>query len=308
MRENIMLSEFTKIIALINPVSGNYDATLEDKLTDILAHNKGFTIYKTKNKQDTQKYLKDVTDEETLVIAAGGDGTVQEVAGVAVKTNASICIFPAGTANVLASELEVNFSNDNNVQALNFENLREKRIDVGFVNDEVFLGRTCFGLLADMIVESSAEMKSIFGNSVYAMNFLKNYSHKEVTYKIETGGTITKYNAAGLLVANSAHLGVTSLSYFEDIKIDDGYLNFILLKNLGLTTLIKAISREIIGEDIPEIQKIQFKEAIVTVKPKQTVIRDDIEITSETYNFRVEKQKLRMLVPITKDFENECNI
>lgn len=295
---NKKLRNYKKLIAIVNPISGTFDSDIEKDLKNNLAHHKGFSIYKTKNKARTQKYLQDVVDENTLIISCGGDGTIQEIAEISVKKNADLYILPTGTANVLANELGIKPDKDLNIQALTSQNFETKKIDVGYVNEELFLVRTCFGVLADMVVESSAEMKSLIGNSAYAINFIKNYPQETTTYMLDLDGQQIQYEASSLFVANSGHMGIANLSYFNKIKIDDGYLNIILIKALNLQTLIKVLSREIIEEDIPEIKLIKFKQGTITTVPQQTVIRDDIKVNSNKYNFKVEKQKLSILLPI----------
>lgn len=291
------LQDYKKIIAIVNPISGTFDNEIEKDLKNNLAHHKGFVIYKTKDKTSTQKYLRDVVDQDSLIISCGGDGTIQEIAEIIVNKDSDLYILPGGTANVLANELGIKPDKDLNIQALTSQNFETKKIDVGYINEELFLVRTCFGVLADMVVESSAEIKSLIGNSAYAINFVKNYPKETTTYVLDLDGKKNQYEASGLFVANSGHMGVVNLSYFNKIKIDDGYLNIILIKAMNLQTLLKALSREIIEEDIPEIKLIKFKQGTITTIPQQTVIRDDIKVTSNKYNFKVEKQKLRILLP-----------
>ena len=85
-----------------------------------------------------------VEDGSTVVIAAGGDGTINAVASALVHRQATLGIIPAGTLNHFARDL--GFSLDPVEAAQQLLNSQELSVDVGQVNGRVFINNSVLGL------------------------------------------------------------------------------------------------------------------------------------------------------------------
>ena len=92
-----------------------------------------------------------------LLVAAGGDGTVSSVAGIAVETDATLGVLPMGTLNHFAKDLGIPLELEPAVTAIVAGHVRH--IDVGEVNGRVFVNNSSVGLYPRMVWEREGEQR-----------------------------------------------------------------------------------------------------------------------------------------------------
>lgn len=92
-----------------------------------------------------------------VLVAAGGDGTVGTVAGVAVETGATLGVLPMGTLNHFARDLGLPQELDQAVAAIVAGEHRE--IDVGDVNGRIFINNSSVGIYPRMVWEREAQQR-----------------------------------------------------------------------------------------------------------------------------------------------------
>ena len=90
-----------------------------------------------------------------LLVAAGGDGTVGAVAGVAVETNTIFGVLPMGTLNHFAKDVGLPLDLEAAVSVIVARHVR--RCDVGDVNGRIFVNNSSVGLYPRMVWERKAE-------------------------------------------------------------------------------------------------------------------------------------------------------
>ena len=106
-----------------------------------------------------------VENGAALVLAAGGDGTLNEVAGGMIGSNVPLGVLPAGTANVLAHETGMP---TNPVKAARcLASWEPRRIAAGRVNGRPFLLMAGVGLDAHVVYHIDAGLKSAVGKAAY---------------------------------------------------------------------------------------------------------------------------------------------
>src|SRR5215217_9222366 len=141
--------------------------------------------------------------ESRLVVAAGGDGTVNEVVN-GLAHDATLSILPLGTANVLARELGLPLKTEEACKRI--LSGREIRIDVGVAIDHEGVERrfTCMagmGLDAHAVSEVSPRLKRVLRALAFPLAALKVYSEGDLpTLHIEHGDDT--YLAQFAIVAN----------------------------------------------------------------------------------------------------------
>lgn len=105
-----------------------------------------------------------------LIIAAGGDGTINEVANGMLNTNVPLAIFPGGTANVLAREMKLPIHLER--AAAQMSRLRRHRISAGSLriaeaDPRCFLCMAGAGLDAEIVSRLNLEFKARAGKFAY---------------------------------------------------------------------------------------------------------------------------------------------
>ena len=163
-------------IALIgNPIAGGAAARKIEKAAKIIK-NRGFEIRSmlTEKKGDAESFAKEISRSKSqitdprslpLIIAAGGDGTYNEVINGIAGTDIPMAILPLGTTNVLAKELNISEDVD-------------KAVDIALSGNS---HKVCLGRITLSITRYFLLMAGIGydGETVYRVNTkIKKYSGK----------------------------------------------------------------------------------------------------------------------------------
>src|ERR1700759_3936734 len=114
------------MVIVFNPVAGRRRAHLLWRVLDVLVANGGrLDLAETHRAGHAEALARDaVRGGEQMVGAAGGDGTIAEVANGLMGSAARLGVIPLGTANVLAHELALPFSPKSVAAALAFGRTR----------------------------------------------------------------------------------------------------------------------------------------------------------------------------------------
>ena len=129
----------TSIHFIVNPISGNGNNLITPKLVSGVFN---FDEFKVKIKQ-TQRpkhakelALKSIKEGADVIVACGGDGTVNEIASSLVGSNVKLGIVPTGSGNGLASALKIPKSISGALNVI--KNSNSTQIDVGEINKHYF--------------------------------------------------------------------------------------------------------------------------------------------------------------------------
>lgn len=138
-----------RITLIHNPKAGDAEHG-EKELMAALAKAGHHATYQSTKKSDYEKALKEPTD---LVIAAGGDGTVVNVASRLIDTGIPLSVLPLGTANNLARSLGFIASPEEIIARL--EGGKKRAFDIGVTRGssakQYFFEAVGGGLLADYV-------------------------------------------------------------------------------------------------------------------------------------------------------------
>jgi diacylglycerol kinase (ATP) len=127
-----------------------------------------------------------------LILAAGGDGTINEVAEGLVHTQVPLAILPGGTANVLATEMKL--SSHLERAAARIRDSRPHRISVGHLTCENgsvsrhFLMMAGIGLDAHIVYNVSAPLKAWAGKVAYWIAGWAFLGRKLSEFQVEVNG------------------------------------------------------------------------------------------------------------------------
>ena len=174
-----------------------------------------------------------VRDGAELVFACGGDGTVTAVVTALAGTDVALAVLPAGTGNLLASNLGLSGDPATGVQVALDGGRR--RIDVGTVEDRCFVVMAGMGFDAQMLEGTSETAKKAVGWPAYVVGALKHLRDRPMRARIRLDdGPPMPRRPRSVIVGNVGRLqgGIRLLSKAEP---DDGKLDVAILSpsNLG---------------------------------------------------------------------------
>ena len=139
-----------------------------------------------KSKQAPKHARRALADGADLIFVWGGDGTVQRCIDAVAGKSATIAILPAGTANLLATNLGVPIELTAAVRVGLHGHRRP--IDTGTVNGEHFAVMAGAGFDALMIKDADRGMKDRIGRAAYVWTGTKNLTAKRAKATIEVDG------------------------------------------------------------------------------------------------------------------------
>ncbi len=173
-----------------------------------------------------------------LIIAAGGDGTIADIASALPPDGPPVGILPMGTGNVLVRELGIPLDLDK-AAALLAGQYAIRYLDLLRVAERAYLISVSVGLSARAMTETTPSRKKIFGKSSYLVTlFLNFFAMHPVAYGVEADGHPLKIRASELMAANCGTLGYKALRWWPAVQPDDGHLDLCYLEaKTGFTYL-----------------------------------------------------------------------
>jgi diacylglycerol kinase family enzyme len=236
-----------KMLIVVNP----YATTVSDRL-------KNLVVYALQGRYDVEAVLTEAQNHATeisreardggydLVVAFGGDGTLNEVANGLAGTDVPVSVLPGGSTNVVARSLGIpNDVVDATEHLLGLADQFEPRpIDLGIANGRRFVFACGAGLDATAAkrVDSRPRLKARFGPYWYiyaaVTGFYRQYLRDPVQMHVEVEGQSAEGVTA--ICQNSdpfTYYRSTPLRVCEDVAIDDG--------TLGLAVLRRAAQRDV---------------------------------------------------------------
>ena len=176
-----------------------------------------------------------------LVIVWGGDGMVQRCVDVLAGTKATIGIIPAGTANLLATNLGI--PKDLRAAVAIALGSHRRKLDVGRINGEHFAVMAGVGFDARMIAAADGPLKDRFGRLAYIWTGAKSVRVKPFQAKIDVDGKKWfRGKASCILVGNVGHL-FGGVEAFENAEPDDGAFEIGVVTADGAVAWMRTIAR-----------------------------------------------------------------
>jgi YegS/Rv2252/BmrU family lipid kinase len=222
-----------KYIFIMNPHAGRRKKT--EKLLDLIdssMSNSPYTYefaYTMEAGDATRIAQKAVAEGFNVIVAVGGDGTVNEVASGLINSEGILGIIPRGSGNGVARSLHIPVTTNESLSFL--LNPKMTTIDVGMINQKYFIG--VGGIGYDALVGQKFQSFGIRGPIPYFFigvnEFLK---YRSQCYSMEIDGEKIEREAMVIALANTRQYGNGAIIAPEaDPK--DGYLNICIIEPLS---------------------------------------------------------------------------
>lgn len=236
-----------KIAFVINPNAG------VKKKIDIIQFIKthfprhvSYDLIVWKNKDDFESVKQQILiGNYKIVVACGGDGTVNQVASVVAHTNMALGIFPLGSGNGLARSNRIPLDLNQALQII--ERGTVKQIDGAMINQYPFFCTAGVGFDAHIANEFATSTKR--GFVTYFKTTVKEFfGYTPNLYKITVDDKIIETKAFLITVANAGQWG-NDVYIAPEAELSDGILNVSILKpfsNFAIPMIgIKLFSKKI---------------------------------------------------------------
>lgn len=209
--------------------------------------------------------------EGGVIVAAGGDGTINCVAGTAWEEDLPMGVLPQGTFNFFGRTHGIPTETREATEALLRATLCDAQI--GMVNDRVFLVNGSLGLYPQVLEDREAWKQRFGRHRIVALwsglaTMMRGY--RPLRIEVSDGERTRHLRTPTLFVGNNAlQLEKIGLPEAEDVRRNDGALAGLVLKPIGRLTMLGLILRGALGK-LGEAEKaVSFAFREIRVTPKR---------------------------------------
>lgn len=226
----------SNILFVINPISGGKKkSTLPALIDKYLDKDKFAPIYTFTEYVGHAAELAEEAEKKNydIIVAVGGDGTINEVASKLVHSNKTLGIVPFGSGNGLARFLKIPLDPKKAIALINIA--QPQTIDTAELNGKKFFNMAGMGF--------DAHLSSVFaGNKKRGLKSYVELGFKEITtykaqpYRIEIDGVKHDKAAFAISIANSSQYG-NNVYISPKSSLTDGYLDVCIIHPISLLKL-----------------------------------------------------------------------
>ena len=299
-----------KLQVIINPAAGVGRPILQALNHGLKDSGIEWDVSITHQAGDAERLAKKAVEAGTDMVGVhGGDGSVMEVASALRGTDTPMAIFPGGTANVMAVELGIpNTELDAAIDFIAQGSFTTRLIDMGKVNDRLFLLRVGVGLEADMMKSADQEVKNRYGILAYAFSALNEMRNLTPTnYRVQVDGELHEVEGISCMIANSGNVAIRGLTLSKKIDVSDGLLDVVIFRRADLIAMISitaaVVSANAEATESPQLEHYQGREIIVEANPPQTISIDGEVIEPVTLKANILPNAVNVIVPTIEAIE-----
>jgi diacylglycerol kinase (ATP) len=217
-----------KVFIVFNPKAGKEgqsDAIHAALASHFMSPQWTSEIYETTGKEDLPAICRAACEKgASLVIAAGGDGTVVGVANGLVNSQIPLGILPLGTGNDLARVLSVPLKLEEALDLLVGDHTIIE-VDALKVGDRYFFSNVSVGISPAMMSETKSAQKKRFGRLAYLWTLFKRSSIFQLRrYTLTVDGQARRIRASEVLVSNTTLLEAPPHLFGPPETLNDGQL------------------------------------------------------------------------------------
>jgi diacylglycerol kinase family enzyme len=250
--------------------------------------------------EDPVQAARDAARRASIVVAAGGDGTISSVVAGILDSSAALGILALGSRNHFAKDLHIPL--DLGAAIASLAARHTVSVDVGFVNDRVFINNSSIGIYASM-VETREELREQ-GHRKWPAMLLATWqmfqTYPGMTVSIEAGGQARTWRTPFVFVGNNAYT-LDGLKVGGRQRIDEGKLYAYVTPRTRSRDLPALVLKSLLGrtQQTGEVQTVSGRELTISTRSARVHVAIDGEIANmaQPLHYRVRPGGLRVIVP-----------
>ncbi len=285
-----------KTAIILNPAARSERASHLCAEIDALAATSA-KIFRTTRRGQARALAEQALNEGfEQIVAAGGDGTINEIVNGIAGSDATLGLLPMGTMNVFATELGLS----RNLREC-WEVIRagtEREIDLPLANGHAFVQLAGVGLDAQVVQETSWTSKKTFGPLSYLISAAQIAARKPPRLIVEP--TDAPSSEGSFVLIGNGRLYGGPFPVFTDARIDDGLLDVVVFKNLGYLDIARYLHGIAFGSHLRLRDVDYFRTERLTVSCEDAAVPVEVDgevMGSVPVNFYFHPKRLRVLAP-----------
>ena len=244
-----------RVVFIMNPISGTQNkAGIPELIESTLDHEKfSYELLMTEHAGHASELAHEAMERGVdIVVAIGGDGTVNEVARAIVHSQTALGIIPCGSGNGLARHLMIPMNIKRAIGIINRDEIHE--LDYGLINGHPFFC-TC-GMGFDAFVSLKFAEAGKRGPITYVENVLREgLKYEPETYEIQDEQGLTRAKAFLISCANASQYG-NNAYIAPQASMSDGLLDVIIMEPFDVIEA-PQISIEMFNKTLDKNSKIK---------------------------------------------------
>ncbi|MFA9214448.1 MAG: diacylglycerol kinase family protein [Candidatus Methylacidiphilales bacterium] len=284
-----------KIHFIINPISGGLSKThIPDLIFKVLDKNiYDIQIFYTQGQESNHHLAAASAMEADVIVAVGGDGTINNVAQYVANTNKIFGVIPMGSGNGLARELNIPTNPEKALQLINQQKI--KAIDTCKANNQFFINIAGVGFdahIADLFAKAKTR-----GFKTYAKITLKEFArYKNRPYQIQYNGQQEEINAFMVCICNGTQFGNNAYAAPKAIY-NDGLFDVVIFNAFKIWQ-VPLIAYKLFKGDVSDLPFVKtFKTNHISIsRYEKEVANIDGEAMQldKDIHFKIFKQNLKV--------------
>lgn len=266
---------------------------------------KQYEIHYTEYAGHAAKIAAQLTADEQKVriIAMGGDGTLHEVLnGIKDPSKCKLGVIPIGSGNDFAAAIGLP---ENNVKYAAQIIAFRAPVFIDYIQlSQGLRSLNAVGCGMDVDVLKRTYAANHKGKSKYLIGFFKSlFLYKARSFSVEVdGGEAKHYNGLIACLGNGRQIG-GGIKLFPDAKVDDGYLDLLIVDYLSVFKTFVAFAKLFFGklEGIKEITQLRCKKAVIHPESEEITIQAEGELYDlpkcDKISAEIVSKRLRFYMP-----------
>jgi len=286
-----------KALFLINPIAGGKKKI---KFPELIRQNIDelkfdYAIQFTESQIDTISKAKIAVSQNTeIVVAVGGDGTINDIAKTLVGSSSTLGIIPCGSGNGFARHLNIPLNPKLALELINKDN--SILIDTGIINENVFINISGVGF--DAHIGNLFSKSNVRGFKTYAAIVAKElWNYKSQKYKLELEGVEIESDAFMICICNGSQFG-NNVLIAPNAKMDDGLFNITIVNRFNLFAIPNLVFKLFTGKIYKSSAIQTFSAKSLTIsQSKDSILNIDGEVIfcNKSLNFKILPNSLKVL-------------
>jgi YegS/Rv2252/BmrU family lipid kinase len=289
-----------RVLFIVNPIAGGGRAVKRiSRVLPAILKNKSYEYeirFTSERGHATRLAEKGVKEDFDVIVAVGGDGTVNETATALVGTDKSLGIIPSGSGDGIARGLNLSLMLRKSIDIL-FEE-KSTRIDVGMVGNRYFFATNGMGF--DAVIGKLFDEGTIRGPLPYFYFGIREFfNYKPKEYILRFDGNEVQVKALIVAVANTSQFGNGAI-IAPFARPDDGVLDICVIRDVNAFHAILDLPKLFTGH-LSKSDYYEFYQAkqIEVIRPEPAPIHVDGEPLDgdKIINVKILPKALSVIIP-----------
>jgi diacylglycerol kinase (ATP) len=287
-----------RALAIVNPVAGNGagERIAPQIAAQFRAQGMRVDVIRTPAPDEAARLAREAAaDGYRVIIAAGGDGTANEVANGITGSGAALALYPIGSGNDFARALGYPRRRKDVPRFLRAA--RRRTIDVGELNGRVFVNSGGVGIdghVAARIAATSRFVGKTLGYFVGSLLGIATYRPQPM--RVVVDGELHSGRFLTVVAANGTHFG-SGMHVAPDASVDDGQLDVVLAGDLSRWSSIVTLAKLYRGTHVDGKKVVMLRARVVEIELERPLPAqlDGETTTAQRFSIRVRPGALEVL-------------